>query len=523
MVAAAHPLAAKAGRGVLKAGGNAVDAAIATSLALAVVAPAFSGLGGGGFMLIHQAKTGKSVALDYRETAPELARSDMYQIEEEGSVANRANSIGYLAIAVPGQLRGHATALERWGTMRMKNLAKAAIRHASRGYPLSRTLRKILRENRDGARDKIQHSPTLERVFGKGQLRRTGQRIKMAELASSLGKLAVEGSELFYSGRMGQTIASYVAQGGGILTLGDLAGYEARTREPVVGNYRGCEVVSTPPPSSGGITLIEVLNILEGFALSSLKHNAKDFIHIVAEALKLGYADRARYIGDPDFVKVPTEKLAAKGFADERRKLISPDRVNLEVLPGVIDAYEGGSTTHLTVVDKDGNVVAATESIECFFGSGVMVPDVGIIMNDEMHDFDPVPGRINSVQPHKRPVGSMAPTIVLKDNRPLLSLGSAAGPRIITAILQPLLNVLDFDMPIHKAVTAPRFHCQRSTVWLEGGIPPKTQAGLVGLGHTTEYKPKLDMFFGGVQAIHIQEHAMTGMADPRRDGTAMGI
>ena len=523
MVAAAHPLAAKAGRDVLKAGGNAVDAAIAASLTLAVVAPAFSGLGGGGFMLIHQTKTGKSVALDYRETAPEAARADMYQIDKDGNVENDANSIGHLAIAVPGQVRGYAIALERWGTMPIKSLAKSAVRYASHGYPLSKTIGKIFRENRDHARDKIQRFPALGRVFGRGAVPRTGQRIRMADLASSLGKFAVEGSDLFYSGPVARMIVTHVAEGGGILTLEDLAGYEARIREPVVGDYRGFEIVSMPPPSSGGITLIEVLNILETFRLSSFKHNAKDFIHIVAEAVKLGYADRGRYIGDPDFVNVPTERLVTKGFAEARRKLISPYRVNLDVLPGVIDPYEGGSTTHFTVADKDGNVVAATESIECCFGSGVMVPGAGIIMNDQMHDFDPVPGSINSIQARKRPLSSMAPTIVLKDSRPLLCLGSAAGPRIITAILQVLLNVLDFGMPVHEAVAAPRFHCQGSALSLEGGVPAKTQAGLVELGHVIERKRKLDLFFGGVQAIHIHKREMTGMADPRRDGTAMGI
>jgi gamma-glutamyltranspeptidase/glutathione hydrolase len=280
---------------------------------------------------------------------------------------------------------------------------------------------------------------------------------------------------------------------------------------------------SIPAPSSGGITLIEALNILEGFELSGLKHNGTDFIHIVAEVLKLAYADRARYIGDPQFVEVPTVTLTAKRFADVRRGSISPDQVGERVAPGTIDAHEGGSTTHFTVIDKDGNVVAATESIECYFGSGVMVPKVGIIMNDEMHDFDPLPGRINSIAPGKRPRSSMAPTIVLKDDSLILSLGSSGGPRIITAVLQVLLNVVDFGMPLIKAVAAPRFHCQESTLSLEGGILQKTQAGLIQRGHSVERKPKLDLFFGGVQAIQIYEGGITGMADPRRDGTAMGI
>jgi len=524
MVVSAHPLATKAGCDILKAGGNAVDAAIATSLALGVVAPAWSGIGGGGFMLVHQASSGNTVALDYREVAPRDAKPDMFQTDEHGNVTDSANSIGYLAIAVPGQLRGYATALEQYGTMSFKQLAKAAIRYASEGYPISKTIGKIFRENRDNATDKIRRFKPLGDVFApKGTVPKAGQKVVMSQLAASLKRLSEDVNEISYAGSMAEAISRHVKEGHGLLAVEDMEHYEVKVRDTIHGNYRGYDIVAMPPPSSGGITIIETLNMLEGFDLSSMNQNGTSAVHIISECLRLAFSDRGKYIGDPSFVCVPVKELIDKDFAKECRYSVSLDKTIGTVKPGALRSHEGGSTTHLTVIDKNSNVVAATESIECYFGSGVMDPETGIILNDEMHDFDTLPGRTNSVKPGKRPLSSMAPTILFKDGRPVLALGSAAGPRIITATLQVLLNVIDFNMSLPKSVAAPRFHCEESTVFLEGGISAATETGLARLGHPVERKPVLDLFFGGVQAMHVGARGIIGMADPRRDGIAMGV
>ncbi|HMK83858.1 MAG TPA: gamma-glutamyltransferase [Candidatus Bathyarchaeia archaeon] len=524
MVVSAHPLATKAGRDILKAGGNAVDAAIATSLTLGVVAPAWSGIGGGGFMLIHQESSGNTVALDYREVAPREAKPDMFHVDEHENVIDSANSVGYLAIAVPGQLRGYATALEEFGTMSFKQLAKTAIRHASRGYPVSKTIGKIFRENRDNATDKIVRFKALGSVFApKGAAAKTGQKVVMTRLAASLKKLSQHSGELSYSGSIAEAISRHVKEGHGLLSVEDMESYETKVRDTVQGNYRGYDIVAMPPPSSGGITIIETLNMLEDFDLTRMKQNGTRTVHTISECLKLAFSDRGKYIGDPSFVDVPVKELIDKNFAKKRHFSVSLDKVNSTVTPAALGSHEGGSTTHLTVIDRDTNIVAATESIECYFGSGVMDPETGTILNDEMHDFDVFPGRTNSVQPGKRPLSSMSPTILFKDGRPVLALGSAAGPRIITATLQVLVNIIDFKMSLHKSVAAPRFHCEESKIFLEGGISAATETGLGRLGHPVERKPALDLYFGGVQAIQVSARGTIGMADPRRDGIALGV
>jgi len=526
VVSSAHPLASRAGLTVLKKGGNAVDAAIAVSLTLGVVAPAWSGLGGGGFGLIHLSRSDETVALDYREVAPRAAWSGMFELDETGKVRNDSNAIGPLAIAVPGEASGIATMLEKYGTMRLADICRFARDQAAKGAPTSPTMDFIMRENRDNCLEKFRRYEATGKVFlREGKHLRTGQRFIIPNLSQTLDAVARDGLQSFYEGQLGERIITYLKKSGAILTQEDLAEYSPRIRTPVTGTYRGFEVRGMPPPSSAGLTIVETLNILEGFDLCKMKHRSAQAIHTIAEALKLGYADREAYVADPDFVTVPVSKLSSKEYADRRRSTMGPKRSSFDPKPDPGPSHEGTSTTHLSVIDKEGNVIALTESIECLFGSGVLLPELGLLMNDQMHDFDPLPGRLNSVEPKKRPLSSMAPTIVFKDGQPWLALGSAGGPRIISSVLQVILNMVDFGMTLQQAVAAPRVHCQRDKIRVETEIPGPISNALRGLGHDVETTRTRDLFFGGIHAVSLDLASKTyhGTADPRRDGVALAF
>lgn len=526
VVSSAHPLASKAGLTVLKKGGNAVDAAIAVSLTLGAVAPAWSGLGGGGFGLIHLSRSDETIALDYREVAPSAARPGMFELDETGKVRNNSNAMGPLAIAVPGETSGIATMLEKYGTMSLADICRFARDQATKGAPITPAMNFVMRENRDNCLDKFRRYEATGKVFlRKGRHLRTGQRFIIPNLSRTLDAIARDGQQSFYAGQLGERIITYLKKSGAILTQEDLAEYSPRIRTPVTGTYRDFEVRGMPPPSSGGLTIVETLNILEGFDLSKMKHRSAQAIHTIAEALKLGYADREAYVADPDFVTVPMSKLSSKEYADQRRSTIGAKRSGFD-LEQVPDPYhEGTSTTHLSVIDEEGNAVAITESIECFFGSGILIPELGLLMNDQMHDFDPLPGRLNSIEPKKRPLSSMAPTLIFKDGKPWLVLGSAGGPRIISSVLQVILNMVDFGMTLQQAVAAPRVHWQRDKIRVETEIPGPISNALRGIGHDVEMTRTRDLFFGGIHAVSLDLASKTyhGTADPRRDGVALAF
>jgi gamma-glutamyltranspeptidase/glutathione hydrolase len=526
VVSSAHPLATRAGLTVLKKGGNAVDAAIATALTLGVVAPVWSGLGGGGFGLIHLSRSDKTVAVDYREVAPKNSSPRMFKLNAAGEVENDSNAIGPLAIAVPGAASGIATMLERYGSVELRDVCRFACDQAARKTPTSPTMRLIIRKNQTSALEKLSRFEPAGSVFLKTiRPLKVRSRFVIPKLADTLEMIAREGMQSFYHGSLAERIVTYLKNKGAILTQEDFAEYSPEIRDPVSGSYRGVEVRGMPPPSSGGITVIEILNIVEGFDFSTMRHNSPEAVHLIAEAMKLAYADRRSCIADPDFVNVPTSELSSKKHADRLRSMIDRNRVGLSYDASSAFSHDGGNTAHLNVMDKDGNVVALTESIECFFGSGIFVPEVGLLMNDEMHDFDPEPGRPNSIEAKKRPMSSMAPTILFKDGQPFLAVGSAGGPRIISSVMQTILNVVEFRMTLEQAVAAPRFHCQRDKITLEDGIGRSTLNALKKLGHRVEMKARRDLFFGGVQAAMFDSarKRYVGTADPRRDGTALAF
>jgi gamma-glutamyltranspeptidase/glutathione hydrolase len=523
MVAAAHPLASQVGVEILKKGGNAVDAAVATAFALGVVEPNASGLGGGGFILVYNAKTKGVTAIDYREMAPLKATPDMYKLAADGKVVDNETEQGHKAVAIPGTLAGLTLALKQHGTMSLKDVMAPAIRIAEEGYTVSKTLNAMMKDNFD----KLTKYPAAAAVYLKAGLPyEVGDKLVLKELAKSYRMIAEKGPDVFYKGEIADAIEKEMkASGKGLITKADLAAYKPTIRTPVRGTYRGYEIISMSPPSSGGTHVIEILNILEGYNMTQLGFQTPASLHIMAEAMKRAFADRAKYMADTDFVKVPIAGLISKKYADELRKGISMDAVGSKIPAGNPLPFVGsGATSHLSVIDKQGNIVALTQTINFFFGSGVLVPGTGIMLNDEMDDFNPQPGTSNSVEPKKRPLSSMTPTIMLKNGKPFLSVGSPGATRIISALTQIIVNVVDFRMNIQDAIEAPRIHCMTGDIFMESRIPKEVQEALIAKGHKLNVRGAVDLYFGGAQGVMIDPASgmLYGAGDPRRDGVAVG-
>lgn len=530
VVASPHRLASEAGVKILRKGGNAIDAAVATSLALGVVAPGWSGLGGGGFIIARMIDTQETVAIDYRETAP--AHLEKYRLGPNGEVEDDANSMGYKAVAVPGTLAGLSLALNEHGTMSMKEVLEPAIEYAENGFEVTRFWDGCVKLNLDHALDKLSRFPetakTLLRTKNK-HFYEPGERMVLEDLGKTLRKIVDDGHGVFYDGAIADFIATDMAANGGWVTREDLVGYRAEHRNPVIGTYMGYEIMSMPPPGSGG-TLIQILNILEGFNLKGHGHNTSETIHIIAEAMKLAFADRERYVADPDFVSIPTKTLTSKEYAEKLRQEIGLDKTTIKVAPHRFDADHVGQTAHISVIDSEGNMVSLTETLECFLGSGVTILGTGICMNDEMHDFNLTTKTPNSIKPNKRPLSSMSPTLILKDGSPFMVLGSTGGPRIITSMIQVIINVIDFGMRLQRAIESPRFHCKHDRIYVESRIPENVRRGLRRMGHKVIVRKRswpfrgYDLFYGGVQAILYDQKTskVYGGADPRKDGAARG-
>ncbi|MDG6926045.1 MAG: gamma-glutamyltransferase [Nitrososphaerota archaeon] len=519
VVTSAHPLASAAGLSILKAGGNAIDAAVATSLVLGVVAPAFSGVGGGGFMLI-QLRDEEALYIDYRETAPRRARPGMFTADSEGNVKGFANSMGYASVGVPGTVAGLSYALENYGRMKFPQVAAHAISFAKRGFRVSPFVGTIMSNNVDNAMQKFKSFPETRKQWLKDDRPfRSGDKKTVADFARVLEHVSKEGRDGFYNGWPARAIADDMAANGGLIDEEDLAGYSVQVRRPVKGTYRGLEVRAMPPPSFGGIAIVELLNILEDLDITGLGLNTAETISVMAKALGAVWPDLKRKIGDPDFIDVDTPLLTSKDYAAKvwfgrGERGATADRTGRNW------------TTHLSVVDKERNVAAITESIECYFGSGVIAPGTGFFLNDTMHDFDIGRKGPNSIAPGKRPVSNMTPTLLLKDSEPYLVTGSAAGPRIVTATLQSILNVVDHSLDIQAAVDAPRFHYQGSgPLKMESRIGPKVRARVREMGFESEnpnyvqLRPGFDVYFGGVNAVLVgKKGELRGGADTRRQG-----
>ena len=523
LVVSDSPLATKAGMEILERGGNAVDAAIATAFALSVVDQASSGLGGGGFMVIYDAKERRAHALDFRETAPQAARKELYM--KDGKPVPSLSLTGGLAVAVPGEVAGLLAAFKRFGNLPLQVLMAPAISFATEGFPLEAALRFAI----DRQQATMKKFPDLARVFlPKDQVPAESELIRQPELGETLKAIASQGTDVFYQGWIAQAIADTVKKEGGILTLDDLKNYKAVWREPLIGQYRKRTVIAMPPPSSGGVALLQMLNVLDGHALKKLPHNEGTYLQLLAEVMKHAFADRAQYLGDPDFVKTPLVMLTSKDYAAWIRGRISPVKTQPPKFYGLVNfKAEQGGTTHFSVVDRFGNAVACTQSVNTRFGAKVMVPKAGLVLNNTMDDFAIHPSgnvyglvgnEANSLQPKKRPLSSMAPTIILQGERPEIIVGGAGGPRIISATLQTILNLIDFQMPVKEAVGSPRIHHQwmPDNLIVEADIPAEAKRSLERRGHNVRERGVV----GVVQAIMVKQGKASGAADPRKEERA---
>ncbi len=526
MVVSPEALAGEIGLAILKEGGNAVDAAVATGFALAVTLPRAGNIGGGGFMLIHLAETNEQVFVDYRETAPAAATRDMF-LKEDGSVDQSKAYFSHQAAGVPGTVAGLIHAQERFGKLTLKQVIQPAIDLAEKGFATPLALHMSL----NARAERLAENAEAKRIYLQGgeAAPAPGMLLTQSDLASTLKRIRDKGADGFYKGETAELIAGDMAANGGLITTEDLAGYRALERPPVRGTFRDFEIVSVAPPSSGGVHVLQMLNILEPYPLESYGHNSAAYLHRVIESMKLAYADRSRYMGDPDQTVIPTAALISKEYGAERRKLIDAERAKTaeEIGPGNPVPTESPDTTHYSVADAEGNVVANTYTLNFSFGSHIVVPGTGILLNNEMDDFAAkagdanayglVQGEANTIAPGRRPLSSMTPTIVFKDGQPWLAAGSPGGSLIITTVLQTLLNAMVFDMNIAAAVAAPRVHNQwmPDRTLVEPGISLDTQRILEDWGHNLSPTRRT---IGRSNSLIIDEGWMQGFADMRRPG-----
>jgi len=526
MVVSQDGRATEIGVDVLKRGGNAVDAAVAVGFALAVTLPRAGNLGGGGFMVVHLAGQDRPIAIDYRETAPEGTTQDVF-LDENGDADPKKSRSSGLAVGVPGTVAGLALAHARYGSGKfsLAKLIAPAIALAQNGVSVTEDMFDTL--TLSGVR--LQRWPSSS-VFFKpdGTPLGLGDTLVQPDLARSLSAIAEGGPQAFYHGPIAEKIAASVRSAGGRMTVADLNSYEAIEREAVRGTYRGFDIISMPPPSSGGVHLIEMLNILEGFPLASLGARSPQALHLMIEAMKLAYADRAEFLGDSDAVTVPVARLISKSYAASLREQIDPIRArpSREIRPGSPALEAKHNTTHFSVVDGNGNAVANTTTLNFNYGLGLVAAGTGILLNNELDDFAAKPGApnafglvggsANAPGPGKRPLSSMTPTIVLKNNQPVLVTGSPGGSRIITTVLQVVLNVLEFNEDLADAVAAPRLHhqWQPDYVLAEPGFPPATIQGLEALGHTVRIGP----LSGSAHSVAVAPNGLVGAADERSRG-----
>jgi gamma-glutamyltranspeptidase/glutathione hydrolase len=528
MVSSQERQASQIGVDILKAGGNAIDAAVATGFALAVTLPRAGNLGGGGFMLVHIAKTGETVAIDYRETAPAAATRDMF-LDSKGEPDPQKSRDSGLSVGVPGTVRGLALALERYGSGKftLADLVAPSVKLARDGIAVEEDLADSL----PAAAPRLSRYPASAAIFMKdGKPLQRGDRLVQTDLATTLEAIRQQGPDAFYTGRIAAAMARSTQAAGGILNEADLAAYKPVIRQPVRGSYRGHDIVSMPPPSSGGVHLIQILNILEGFDIKALGAGSAAALHVMAEAMKPAYADRAAFLGDPDRVKVPVKGLTAKAYAASQRERILADRARKaeEVSAGNPIPHESDQTTHFSVLDSEGNAVSNTYTLNFSYGMAMVAEGTGVLMNNEMDDFSARTGaqnayglvgsEANSVSPGARPLSSMTPTLIFRDGKLVMVTGSPGGSRIITTVLQVIVNVVDFGMNIAEAVAFPRMHHQwrPDAMAVETGLSPDTLALLAQRGHVV--RPGTTS--GSANSILVTQEGITGASDPRQRGTA---
>ena len=526
MVVAEEALAADVGVATLKAGGNAVDAAVAVGFALAVTHPYAGNIGGGGFMMVRFAD-GRNTFIYFRERAPQHSSRDMY-LGPDGN-PTRDSVDGWRSVGVPGTLRGFELAQSKYGRKKWAELMAPSIELARNGFAIPERTAETLRRASNMTAD-----PTSRRIFqNKGAFFPAGATLRQPELAATLTRISRNGAREFYEGSTAKRLAAEMARHHGLITLADLKNYKAVERTPLVGHYRGYEVIAAPPPSSGGVGLLQMLGMLEESGYEKAGAGSPSAVHYVAEVMRRFFADRNHYLGDPDYVKAPVAQLLDPAYIRARRATIDPARAthSSDVRPGLA-ANESTETTHYSIIDAEGNAVAVTYTLNNSYGSGVTVPGLGFLLNDEMDDFTSKPGspnlfgliqgEANAIAPGKRPLSAMSPTIVVRDGKPYMVLGAPGGPRIVTAVLQVLLNVIDFHMNIQDAVDAPRFHhqWQPDRLMMEDAFPPEVKAQLAAMGHQIDSSPAVVL--AKVEAILAENGELFGAADARWIGKASG-
>ena len=526
MVVGPEQLAAEVGAQILRQGGNAIDAAVATGFALAVTYPRAGNLAGGGFMLIHLADDDRETLVDYRETAPAAASRDMF-LDNEGNLDKQREYFSLQSAGVPGTVAGMLYALEKYGTLTREQALAPAIALARDGIPVSYSLFFEI----SASAQNLRKNPAAERQFFQpdGSAYAVGDIWRQPDLAWTLSEISEEGVEGFYAGEVAQLITTEMESGGGLITAQDLADYRVVERQPVRGTYKDFEIVSTPPPSSGGVHIVQMLNILEGYDLQAMGHNSAAYVHHLTESMKLAYADRSLYLADPDFVDVPVTQLIDKAYAEQQRQRIDSNVAtpSVDIAPGQLLGSESTETTHYSVADRFGNVVSNTYTLNFSFGSNIVVPGTGMLLNNEMADFASSPGSANAfglvqgeankIEPGKRPLSSMSPTIVFRAGEPWLATGSPGGSVIISTVLQTTLNAMVFDMNIATAAAEPRMHHQwmPDVLKMEEGFSLDTVRLLQAMGQNVDMASRTT---GRTNSIMLDEGWLYGSSDTRRPG-----
>ncbi len=529
MVASQHHIATQVGLDILEKGGNAVDAAVGVGFALAVVLPRAGNIGGGGFMLLYDAKQAKTTSYNYREIAPKAAHRDMY-LDHEGNVDKTKFNASYHSIGVPGTVAGLLLALEKHGTMKREEILAPAISLAQNGFAVTHDLSNVLKKYEK----RLKKCPESAAIFYKGEdFYQAGDILVQKDLAWSLTQISKHGLSGFYEGELAKRLSEDLANHGAKMSMEDLKNYKVEEMDPVWGDYRGYQIASMPPPSSGGVHIIQMLNILEHFPLKELGHNSAQTLHLMTEAMRLAYADRSEHLGDPSYWDVPIEGIISKKYAEKLVQKIKPWFANKsdDIKPGQPKDFESEETTQFTVIDKHGNVVSNTYTLNFSFGTGIVAKGTGIIMNNEMGDFSAKPGEANAygliggeanaVEAGKRPLSSMTPTLVFKEGKPFLATGSPGGSRIITTVLQIILNIIDHDLNVADATHAPRIHHQwyPDVLYYEQMLNIDTRKLLEAKGHELKERPAM----GSTQSILLKNGLLYGSSDPRRpDAKTLG-
>lgn len=534
MVVTSHPAASKIGKMVLKNGGTAVDAAIAIQFALNVAEPMMSGIGGGGFMMVYDASKDKVSIIDSREKAPSGAKPDMFLDEDGNVIPFPVRSTNGKAVGVPGTLKGLMKAHDKQGTVNLNKLINPAIHLAQDGVKVNWVLADAIKNNQ------WKMNKAAKNVFApNGEPLEDGDLLVQKDLANTLKKVREEGASALYKGEIAEAVASVVQKNGGSMTTEDLKNYDVTVDDPITGTYRGYKIYSMPPPSSGGLILTQMLKLLEGYDLDDYGVRSPEKYHLFTEVMHLAYADRGAFIGDPKFVDVPIEGMLNPEYIEQRREQIHFGEANDAIKPGNPWAYQEGSakkpiveqpndheigqTTHFTVADKWGNLVSYTTTIEQAFGTGIMVPGHGFMLNNELTDFDPIPGGSNQVKPNKRPMSSMSPTMIFKDGEPFMTVGTPGGKTIITSVLQTIINVIDYDMSQKDAIEEPRIYSSTyPTIRWEQGVPVEAREQMKEWGH--EWRGESSPI-GNIQSMRIyqQPKLFVGAADSTRQGRALGL